>query len=42
MAQRRILILSFCLLLGHIASLAGSRTEREMLAIAQRQLQGSR
>ena len=41
MAQRRILILSFCLLLGYIASLAGSRTEREMLAIAQRQLQAA-
>ena len=41
MAQRRIILFSFCLLLGHIASLAGSRTEREMLAIAQRQLQGA-
>ena len=41
MTQRRILLYSFCLLLGNIASLAGTRTEREMLAIAQRQLQGA-
>lgn len=41
MNTRRILFVSsLCLLLGSHTSLAGERTEREMLAIAQQQLQG--
>ena len=40
MNMKRILLLSsLCLLLGNNTSLAGERTEREMLAIAQTQLQ---
>ena len=41
MNTKRILIVSsLCLLLGSHTSLAGERTEREMLSIAQQQLQG--
>ena len=38
--KRIFLLSSLCLLLGNNTSLAGERTEREMLAIAQSQLQG--
>jgi len=39
MNKRRILLISsLCLLLGSNTSLAGERTEREMLSIAQSQL----
>ena len=38
--SRLIIITSLCLLAGNNTSLAGERTEREMLSIAQRHLQG--